>query len=265
MTDLGTTREERRNRRWGTDGDHEDGRGRIWTGVLFLIIGGVALLKSFRYPVPDWLFNWQTLLIMIGLFVGFKHNFRGAAWFIMMLVGTAFLLNDYLLFGDLDKHVWPIILIAMGAFFIFRPRRRGFRREWELKKKAGEPDQDPSAEETFIKEDFIDATSIFGSTKKNILSKNFMGGDITNIFGGTEINLTQADIQGVATIDVTTIFGGAELIVPSHWAVKSEIVTIFGGIEDKRSVSPITSTPDKALVLKGTIIFGGIEIKSFKK
>ena len=92
-----------------------------------------------------------------------------------------------------------------------------------------------------------------------------MGGDITNIFGGTEINLTQADIQGVATIDVTTIFGGAELIVPSHWSVKSEIVTIFGGVEDKRTVATITETPEKALVLKGTIIFGGIEIKSFKK
>lgn len=265
MTESGIRRAERRNRRWGGDGDHEDGRGRIWTGVLFLLVGGVALLKSFRYPIPDYLFNWQALLIVLGLFIGFKHNFRGAAWFIMIIVGTAFLLNDYFLKGDLDQHVWPIMLIAMGAFFILRPQRRSLKKEWDIKKKTGEWSDDITGEETFIKEDFIDTTSIFGSTKKNILSKNFMGGDITNIFGGTEINLTQADIQGVATIDITTIFGGAELIVPSHWAVKSEIVTIFGGVEDKRSVSPITDTPDKALVLKGTIIFGGIEIKSFKK
>ncbi|MCW3118489.1 MAG: hypothetical protein JWM28_2571 [Chitinophagaceae bacterium] len=264
MTDFETRREIRRRRHWGGD-EQEDGRGRIWTGILFLLIGGVALLKSFRYPVPDWLFNWQTLLIVIGLFIGFKHSFRGAAWFIMILVGTAFLLNEYFFVGDLDKHVWPVVLIGMGAFFIFRPHRRSLRKEWDIKRKSGELSPDIASEETFIKEDFIDTTSIFGSTKKNILSKNFMGGDITNIFGGTEINLTQADIQGVATIDVTTIFGGAELIVPSHWAVKSEIVTIFGGVEDKRSISTITDTPDKALVLKGTIIFGGIEIKSFKK
>ena len=265
MADFETRPEERRSRGWGGDGDEQDGRGRIWTGVLFLVIGGVALLKSFRYPVPDWLFNWQTLLIVIGLFIGFKHNFRGAAWFIMLLVGTAFLLNEYFFIGDLDRHVWPVVLIGLGALCILRPRRRSFRKEWDIKKKMGEWGPDATSEETFIKEDFIDTTSIFGSTKKNILSKNFMGGDITNIFGGTEINLTQADIQGVATIDITTIFGGAELIIPSHWAVKSEIVTIFGGVEDKRSVSTITDTPDKALVLKGTIIFGGIEIKSFKK
>ena len=117
----------------------------------------------------------------------------------------------------------------------------------------------------FDKQDFIDTTSIFGSTKKNILSKNFVGGDITNIFGGTELNLTQADIQGKAVIDITTIFGGAELFVPSHWTVKSEIVTIFGGVEDKRSISTIPDTADKVLILKGTVIFGGIDIKNFKK
>ncbi|MES1216063.1 MAG: LiaF domain-containing protein [Bacteroidota bacterium] len=265
MTEREERREERRNRRrWGRDAD-DDGRGRAWTGVLFLVIGGVALLKSFRYPIPDYIFNWQALLVTIGLFTGFKHNFRGGAWFIMILVGTAFWLNEFVFKGDLDKHEWPIILIGMGLFFIFRPHRRSLRKEWDIKKKTDQWSTEITGEETFIKEDFIDATSIFGSTKKNILSKNFKGGDITNIFGGTELNLTQADIQGVATIDITTIFGGAELIVPSHWAVKSEIVTIFGGVEDKRSVSTLTSVPDKALVLKGTIIFGGIEIKSFKK
>ena len=257
--------EERRNRRWGGENDDNDGRGRIWTGVLFLLVGGISLLKSFRYPVPDWLFNWQSLLIVLGLFIGVKHKFRGGAWFIMILVGAAFLLNDYVLLGDLDKQIWPIVLIGMGIFFIFRPRRRNFRKGWDVKKKAAESGGNMTSDETFIKEDFIDTTSIFGSTKKNILSKNFKGGDITNVFGGTEINLTQADIQGVATIDVTTIFGGAELLVPSHWSVKSEIVTIFGGVEDKRTVATITETPGKTLVLKGTIIFGGIEIKSFKK
>src|SRR5215212_960394 len=138
MEDSLTRREERRNRRRGGDADDNDGRGRIWTGILFLLIGGVALLKSFRYPIPDWLFNWQSLLIVIGLFIGIKHKFRGGAWFIMILVGAAFLLNDYVLLGDLDKQIWPIVLIGMGVFFIFRPRHKSVRKEWDLKKKAAE-------------------------------------------------------------------------------------------------------------------------------
>ena len=118
-------------------------------------------------------------------------------------------------------------------------------------------------EETWSQDDFIDSTSIFGGAKKNILSKDFKGGDIVNIFGGTELNLTQADIKGKVVIELTTIFGGTKLIVPSNWSVQSEAVTIFGGLEDKRSLSATTDNSDKVLILKGTVIFGGIEIKSF--
>lgn len=87
--------------------------------------------------------------------------------------------------------------------------------------------------------------------------QRFKGGDIVNIFGGTELNLTQADITGKVTIEITTIFGGTKLIVPANWEVKSEAVTIFGGLEDKRSASVMNSNGDKVLVLKGTVIFGG--------
>ena len=250
-------RREERMQRWNSGNDRN---GRLWTGVFLLIIGGVALLKSFAFDIPDWLFSWQMLLIALGLFIGLRHNFHGGAWFILILIGGAFLANDYFLKGDLHKHIWPVIIIVLGAFFIFRPGRSMHeqRKKWEEQLKL-------QGEGAPSKEDFIDATSIFGSTKKNILSKHFVGGDITNIFGGTELNLTQADIPGQAVIDITTIFGGAELFVPSHWMVKSEIVTIFGGVEDKRVMSTVIDTPDKVLILKGTVIFGGIEIKNFKK
>ncbi len=125
-----------------------------------------------------------------------------------------------------------------------------------------EPIINPDA--TDSKEDYVNATSVFGGTKKNILSKNFKGGEIVNIFGGTELNLSQADINGEAVIEMTTIFGGTKLIIPSNWTVKSDAAIIFGGIEDKRPVSPIDeSTHRKILRLKGTVIFGGIDIKSY--
>ena len=38
---------------------------------------------------------------------------------------------------------------------------------------------------------------------------------------------------------------------------------IFGGIEDKRRMQTITGPPEKTLILKGTVLFGGIEIKSY--
>jgi 3-keto-L-gulonate-6-phosphate decarboxylase len=40
------------------------------------------------------------------------------------------------------------------------------------------------------------------------------------------------------------------------------MVAIFGGIEDKRPPQ-LNAIPDKILVIVGTSIFGGIDIKSF--
>jgi hypothetical protein len=51
--------------------------------------------------------------------------------------------------------------------------------------------------------------------------------------------------------------------VPSDWDVKSDIVAIFGGIEDKRSLENVSINPSKVLLLKGTSIFAGIEIRNF--
>jgi len=265
-------REERRQRReeWRKQWEdrrsyylsHRSGNSHIWTGVFILLIGVVALIKVSVFNVPDWVFSWQMLLIALGLFIGLRHLFRGVAWFILMLVGGAFLLNEIYPELTFRKYMWPVALIVVGAFFILRPRRRWHDGDSGEKKTivGFEPSPDPG---TFTREDFVDSTSVFGGSKKNIISKNFRGGDLVNIFGGTELDLTQADFQGTAVIELTTIFGGTKLVVPSNWSVKSEAVTIFGGLEDKRKMQTVTESPDKTLLLKGTVIFGGIDIKSY--
>jgi len=179
------------------------------------------------------------------------------AWFILMLIGGIFLLNDIYPEFSLRRYMWPFALIAVGLFILTRPRNR-----WGSDK---EPKADQSSEggTGFSKEDFVESTSIFGGAKKIIISKNFKGGDLVNIFGGTELDLSQADFTGTAVIELTTIFGGTKLLVPSNWSVKSEAVTIFGGIEDKRKMQTVTEAVEKTLLLRGTVIFGGIDIKSF--
>ncbi len=239
----------------------------IWTGVFIVLIGLVALLRNTVPDFPDWLFGWQTLLIAIGIFIGLRHRFKGVAWFILIVIGGIFLINEVYPELTFRRYMWPLALIAVGIFFILRPRGR-FRSQLHNKEKGsyvyrGAFTIDSCEENQATEDDFVDATSIFGGTKKNILSKNFKGGDIVNVFGGTELNLTQADVHGTAVLELTTIFGGTKLIVPSNWSVKPEAVTIFGGIEDKRQLPPNNEVPDKTLILRGTVIFGGIDIKSF--
>jgi len=234
----------------------------IWTGIFILLIGVAALLKASFTDFPDWIFSWQMLLVALGVFIGVRHNFRGVAWFILILIGGIFLLND--IFPELTfrRYMWPAALIVVGLFIITRQRSRG---KWNSSEKKADGSSDAvfGGGTDFSKDDFVESTSIFGGAKKIIISKNFKGGDLVNIFGGTELDLSQADFTGTAVIELTTIFGGTKLLIPSNWAIKSEAVTIFGGIEDKRRMQTITDAPEKTLLIRGTVIFGGIDIKSF--
>jgi hypothetical protein len=63
-------------------------------------------------------------------------------------------------------------------------------------------------------------------------------------------------------LEVTQVFGGTKIVIPANWTVHSEMVAIFGGIEDKRLQSN-EPTPDKVLIIEGTSVFGGIDIRSF--
>ena len=270
MTELQDSREQRREERrregcgpgyQGQFGIVHARQGNKLTGIFILIIGVAALLKATLTSFPDWLFSWEMLLIAFGMFVGLRHNFRGPGWLILVLIGSIFLLNDIFPEFTFRRYMWPVAVIIVGLFIILRPRRG-----WKLnpnKKTEGASDSVFTEDTDYSKEDFVDSTSIFGGAKKIVISKNFKGGDLVNIFGGTELDLSQADFTGVAVIELTTIFGGTKMLVPSNWSVRSEAVTIFGGIEDKRRMQTITDNPDKTLVIRGTVIFGGIEIKSF--
>ncbi|MET0635893.1 MAG: LiaF domain-containing protein [Chitinophagaceae bacterium] len=261
MNDFRKERRDRMMHNW----THESSISHVWTGVFILLVGGIAMAKSFGVPVPKWLFSWQMLLIGIGIFTGFKRNFRDGGWFVPIIVGGAFLVNDYVILGDLRKHIWPLVLIVVGAVFILRPKKKHPVPLDQQGDSMNIPPVDSvfSASTAHVSDDYIDSTCIFSGNKKIILSKNFRGGDLVNIFGGCEVDLTQADMTVPAVLEVTAIFGGATLIVPSNWAIQSEAVTIFGGISDKRKMPLLTDGPKKTLVLKGTMIFGGMEIKSY--
>jgi predicted membrane protein len=267
MRDFKEFKERQRRRCEERMDRHHSKHGHIWTGAFILLVGVAALVKASVTDLPDWVFSWKTFLIALGVFIGLKHSFRGGSWFLLILIGSGFLLRDVYPDLAIRRYIWPVVFIAIGAFIIIRPRRASWSQSsWWDEKKSKASEQGATIldeEESWSQDDYIDTTSIFGGAKKHILSKDFKGGDIVNIFGGTELNLTQADIKGTVVLEITTVFGGTKLIVPSNWEVKSEAVTIFGGLEDKRSITAPAEMPAKVLVLKGTVIFGGIDIKSY--
>jgi len=239
-------------------------RGKVAGGLFVVIAGSLFLGRELGAQIPHWIFTWQSLIIAIGL-VGFiKHGFSRFGWMLPILIGGAFLLGD--LYPDMIIRdlLWPIVLIVVGLFIMFKPRHNSKHwQKWRERKEYYRQQCDVKTESS--NENFIDSTSVMGGIKKNILSKTFKGGDITNIFGGTELNLTQADFSGSVTLDITQVFGGTKLIIPAHWQIQSNnSVAIMGSIEDKRPVGPTTgSDTSKILILNGTTIFGGIDIKTY--
>ncbi len=95
-----------------------------------------------------------------------------------------------------------------------------------------------------------------------IVSKEFKGGEINTVFGGNDIDFSQADFSGTAALEINVVFGGVKLIVPSHWKIQSDVTAAFGSVEDKRRDIG-QAAENKTLVLKGSVAFGGIEIKSY--
>jgi len=257
-------------RNYGSDrwGEHYQSRNSGALMGIFLLLIGTDYFLVDNNVFPQWMFSWGVFLIGLGLFIGVRHNFRNPTWFILTLVGGVVLVksSDFVRYfpGINVNHVWPVGLIILGLFFIFRPHRRNRWQDYVQDKVDSKINEASSqASQSTLSEDFVDTTSIFGGIKKNIISKNFKGGDITNIMGGSEIDLTQADINGTVTIDLTQVFGGTKLIVPSNWQVKAQMAAIFGGVEDKRTVQNTALDPNKILILDGTSIFGGIEIRSY--
>jgi predicted membrane protein len=254
------------NKDWNNKDRQNQKRKREWTGLFLLGAGSLLLAFKLGAPIPSWVFTWPMILIAVGVLNGFQHNFKNPAFFILIVIGSIFLVDQQ--FHQLNIHelITPFILICIGLLFIARKRFSGgydkkyWEEKWQHKWNYPQNVQDIN---TATDSEFINSTSVFGNTKKVVLSKNFVGGDITCFMGGAELDLTQADIKGRVRIDMTMVFGGAKLIVPSNWDVKNEMTAVFGGIEDKRTIAATSFDPDKVLVIDGTVLFGGIEIRNF--
>lgn len=250
--------------------------GKVIAGLFIVAIGALLLVDNIWTGLPDWLFRWHTFLIALGLFIGFKHNFRNSGWFVITLVGVVFTLNRAIPGLEFRHVLLPVGLVVLGLYLIFKPKGSySHKAKW---KKFGQDeqftpyteagtDQPEEAQTTEQKKtnsnDYLDSVNVFGGSHQAIYSKNFKGGEITAVFGGCDVNLTQADFEGEIVIDVTAIFGGAKIIIPPGWEVKSEVTAIFGGLDDKRSIQPITDGKNRLVIIKGIALFGGVDIRNY--
>lgn len=228
---------------------------RIIVGVIIMMLGGLILMRSlgiYEDIINEFIFRWEAILIGIGLISAISHGGRGPG-ILMMIVGGVFIIKPYLDLPDIN--FWQILLatlfIIAGIFMIFR---RKSHHECQTNRTST------------TDSDTIDEVAVFGGGDRTVVSDNFRGGKILAIFGGSNFNLVRSKLApGKNYIDLLIVFGGMKLVVPEDWNIKMEAISIFGGLTDKHRVStPTSKTADEPeLIIKGLVIFGGGEIKSY--
>jgi predicted membrane protein len=226
---------------------------RVIIGVILVLAGLFLVIRNTGF-FPDLIdhvvFSWPMLLIVIGLVMTIGSSGRKTGGIIVMAVGAFFLIP--LIFRETFhayNMFWPSIFIIIGIIFIFT-RRGG----WNSVSTRSE-----------IGDDYIDYVNVFSGGERQIVSENFKGGKITAVFGGIELDLTKAKLAaGRSELELACVFGGATIIVPDDWFVTIEVTPVLGGFGDSRKLSPgRTVDPSKQLIIKGAVVFGGGEIKSY--
>jgi len=253
--------------------------GGIIFGIVILAIGLLLLVRKLGFFIPDWVLSWPMILVAIGLFSLIKHEFKSAMGGILLGLGLYFLFEREFGFDfGIENYIFPVVLILVGIYLITKKKKENQVME-DLRQKMNTPKTDGSASSSSGADskplsgmssssgisfnDRLNIDAIFSGVNRRILSKNFQGGKLTAAFGGIDLDLSQADFSGMVVMQVDVIFGGMKLIVPPHWDVRTEVSNIAAGVEDKRIYRESEVDSDKVLLIKGTVLFGGLEIKSF--
>ncbi len=227
-----------------------DRGGRIFWGIILVIVGILFLLEQMHQADASYILGhyWPVILIVIGLWIIVTSEFRNSlGGIILVAMGGIFLLINLGIFReDVWSYAWPLAIVVVGVWILIRPRAR-----------TSDGGKFPE-----LKGDDIDAANVFSGQKRTVTTPKFRGGKASVVFGGMELDFTQAGLnEGQATLELTAIFGGIDVWVPKEWKVVVDATPILGGVDDKHRVVPEAEIKG-TLYIKAVAIFGGIDIKN---
>jgi hypothetical protein len=226
-------------------------QGIIWGGAI-CAVGVILLLDHLGVVSADNLWRFWPMLIIVAGALSLTQPGKRAWGTMVLVVGVLFQLNEL---GVMHFHwadIWPLAIIAVGAMMIWSSIESRRVREAI----GGTDTESPG----------MNALAIFAGVERRVGGRGFRRGTVTAIFGGAEIDFRDADMDGnEAFLEINTCCGGAEIRVPETWRVDYRGQSIFGGYSDKTRVmvsGDPNATTTKSLVISGTNLFGGVEVKN---
>lgn len=240
-------------------------------GGILILLGVLFTLDNFGIVQAGDLFRyWPLFLVGFGLLRISQAHYseQRVAGAVLVGVGVLLLLRTlHLLYFHL-RTVWPIFLVIAGLLLVWRASRRrdpSGSAEAALSSATGSL-SDARTESVPGGGVYLNDFAFLGGGERIVRSQDFRGGEITAIMGGFNIDLRGAGIAAdEAVLEIFTLWGGVELRVPEDWQVVIHAVPILGGFSETSQgpgrAAPAGGAPSKRLVIKGTAIMGGVEVK----
>lgn len=232
----------------------------IVAGVVFLLFN-TGVIPAIYKPV---IFSWQALLIVLGVWSLFKKRFFSGA--ILILIGAVFMQSRLavifpeLFVSGMDVY-WPVLLIVVGIMIVLRLI---FRRSGNSGVRGHRNSRVYDKNVESQTGDYLDKNTLFNSSEQIVLSQNFKGGEINTMFGEFVLDLRKAaSVERNIFIELNVMFGNITVFVPTDWGVVVDGDTMFGSIDDNRTVDNISEDSEKPiLTIKGGCMFASIEIRN---
>jgi predicted membrane protein len=215
-------------------------------GIAIIVFGLFLTLENLGFEYSHMVFKfWPVILVILGLLK--LRACQGTCVGGYLLTGAGLVLLLKTLGGhSVDVLIGPLILTGVGIFIVLKALKQHRQVPEELQQSEG----------------FLRGNAIFSAFKNRHQSQTFRGGELTAIFGGFEVDLRQAVIEGSsARLDSFVMFGGGDIRVPEGWEVVVQATALFGGVNDKTAPLPTGTEVRPRLVITGLVLFGGIEIR----
>jgi predicted membrane protein len=225
--------------------------GAILLGLVLIVAGALALLDnlnifSFAFNLGDW---WPLILVALGVVhLWNNRNVFDFSGLFLILLGVVFLLAELgrIYWSDVWRW-WPAVLILLGISIVFKRTAVSLPGS----ARAGAASGDAS----------VSINNILAGSDRRVTSREFKGGDISNILGGTKLDLLESRLApGDWLLTVSTVLGGVEILVPRDWRIEIHPTNMLGGVDDHTRQTP--DATGGRLIIKASALLGGIEIKN---
>lgn len=212
----------------------------IICGIIIVLIGVLFLGNSLSFWDINLFFaGWWTLFIIVPSLLGlFKKETVFASMF-FLLIGILLLLacQNIINFSMILRISIPVLIIMIGLVFIFKKN--------ECSKKG-------------TNDNLPEYIGIFGGTE-NKVADNFKGCSCITVFGGVDLDLSEATITEDIIIECVSVFGGIDIKVPDNVNIKISGAPIFGGVENRSFKKPDVNA--FTIYINYVCVFAGIELK----